>query len=298
MSLNAHPGLPEFEYIKFENIDDASQFLANHSGDARPLMGGTDIFVRMRDGAWSDKYLVDVKSLSGMNEIANNPTGGLFIGAAANMNRVIAFQAVKENYPILAEAANSCASYQLRTRATIVGNICNASPAGDTIGACILLGGILNVHGINGTRQEPLSKFFLGPGKSKLKAGDIVTSIQLPIPPKGMVGKYIKHGRNKVSDLAIVGITVVGWPDADLPSGLRIRLALASVAPVPLVVDQVETILSEKRIDEKTIAEAAQVAMSACNPIDDVRASARYRKQMVRNLSIKALTEVWERLKN
>ena len=297
MALNAHPTLPEFEYIRPETLVDASEFLSGYPDDARPFLGGTDVFVRMRDGFLTPKFLVDVKNLNGMNDLHFDPQAGLTLGAAVNMNRVIASQDVKEKYPVLAEAANSCASYQLRTRATIVGNICNASPAGDTIGACILLGGILNVHGIDGARQEPLNTFFLGPGKTKLKVGDIVTSIRLPVPSKGMAGKYIKHGRNKISDLAIVGITVVGWPDADLPSGLRIRLVLASVAPVPLIVDQVEAILSEKVINEKVIAEAAQAAMSACSPIDDVRASARYRKMMVRNLSIKALTEVWERLK-
>jgi len=297
MSLTAHPGLPEFDYIRPQTLIEASQFLAAHPGEARPLMGGTDIFVRMRDGIWNDKYLVDVKSLGGMNEIGYDPVEGLLIGAAVNMNRVIGSRIVKEKYPILAEASNSCASYQLRTRATIAGNICNASPAGDTIGVCVLLGGIAHVHGVDGVRQEPLNSFFLGPGKTKLKAGDIVTSIRLQVPSNGMVGKYIKLGRNKISDLAIVGVTAVGWPDEDLPSGFRIRLALASVAPVPLVVEVVEAMLAENKINEQVIAEAAQAAMLACDPIDDVRASARYRKLMVRNLSVKALTEVWQRLK-
>lgn len=297
MSINPHPTLPEFDYIKPKTIDEACKFLTEHKGEARPLLGGTDIFVRMRDGVWKDKYLVDVKHLDGMNDIKFDPDTGLTIGSAVNMNRVIVFQAVKEKYPVLAEAANSCASYQLRTRATIVGNICNASPAGDTIGACLLLGGILNVRGVNGTRREPLSSFFLGPGETLLKPGDIVSSIQFPVPPKGMQGKYIKHGRNNLGDLSIVGVTVLGFPDDDVPSGYTIRLALASVAPVPLVVDQVESILSGKAINEDTIAEAASAAMIACNPIDDVRGSARYRKLMVKNLSFKAITAVWEELR-
>jgi carbon-monoxide dehydrogenase medium subunit len=297
MSLDAHPGLPEFEYVKPESLPEASQFLAAHAGEARPMMGGTDVFVRMRDGAWCDKYLVDVKCLGDMNEIAYSPMDGLVIGAAVSMNRVIAHPAVKEQYPVLGQAAESCASYQIRTRATIVGNICNASPAGDTIGACMLLDGILDIHGLAGMRQESLSAFFLEPGKTTLRAGDIVTALRLPAPPKGMAGKYIKHGRNKVSDLAIVGITAVGYPQASLASGMNIRLALASVAPVPLVVAEVETILSKKKIDAKSISEAAEAAMAACDPIDDVRGSARYRKLMVRNLSVKALTEVWEQLR-
>ena len=295
--INPYPGLPEFDYIKPGSLSEASQFLATHAGEARPLMGGTDIFVRMRDRVWTDKYLVDIKGLDGMNAVSYDPASGLKIGASVNMNRVIASSEIKMHYPLLAEAANKVASYQLRTRATIVGNICNASPAGDTTGACILLGGVLNVHGEDGKRQEPLSTFFIGPGATALRAGDIVTSIQFPLPAPGLVGKYIKLGRNTSSDLAIIGVTVVGYPDEGAPSGFRIKLALASVAPVPLVVGQVETILAETPITEQTLSEASQAAMDGCNPIDDVRASAKYRKMMVRNLSLNALRKVWETIR-
>jgi aerobic carbon-monoxide dehydrogenase medium subunit len=295
--INPYPGLPEFDYVKPGSLSEASLFLAIHAGEARPLMGGTDIFVRMRDRVWTDKYLVDVKGLDGMHAFIYDPAHGLTIGAAVNMNQVIASADVRTCYPLLAEAAAKVASYQLRTRATIVGNICNASPAGDTIGACILLGGVLNVHGKDGKRQEPLSAFFLGPGETVLRAGDIVTSIQFPPPAPGLVGRYIKLGRNQSSDLAIVGVTAVGYPDGDTPSGFHAKLALASVAPVPLVVGQIETILAEQPITGQTLREASQAAMDACNPIDDVRASARYRKMMVRNLSLKALSEVWETIR-
>ena len=296
--INPHPGLPEFDYVKPGSLVEASQFLAAHAGEARPLMGGTDIFVRMRDGVWKDKYLVDIKSLDGMNDISYDPANGLIIGASVNMNRVIASSDVNHCFPLLVEAAGKVASYQLRTRATIVGNLCNASPAGDTTGACLLLDGVLNIHGVNGKRQEALKTFFLGPGDTVLQAGDIVTSIQFPLPRSGLQGKYIKLGRNQASDLAIVGVTVTGCPDNSSPSGYRMRLALASVAPVPLVVDQVEALLSEKPVTEQMLNEAAQAAMNACDPIDDVRASARYRKLMVRNLSLMALREVWEAIQH
>jgi carbon-monoxide dehydrogenase medium subunit len=196
----------------------------------------------------------------------------------------------------LAQACRSVASYQLRTRATIVGNICNASPAGDTIGACLVLDGILNIHGVNGLRQEPLSAFFLGPGKTTLKPGDIVTTIHLPLPPQGCVGRYIKLGRNQLSDLSIVGVTALGYKDSTCSSGYRFRLALASVAPVPLMPLEVENYLAGQPITPDAIHEAARLASEACSPIDDVRGSARYRKQMVRNLSVKALTAVWKQL--
>jgi CO/xanthine dehydrogenase FAD-binding subunit len=297
MSINPHPTLPDFDYIKPASIEEASKFLIDHKGEARPLLGGTDIFIRLRDGAWKDRYLVDVKHLEGMKEIRFDPASGLVIGAAVNMNRVEAFPAIRQHYRVLADAARSCASYQLRTRATIVGNICNASPAGDTIGACMLLGGVLNVHGLDGNRQEPLATFFTGPGKTRLKPGDIATSLQFPLPPKGMVGMYLKHGRNQLSDLSIVGVTGVGAPAAELQSGYRIQLALASVSPVPLIVKKVEELLGARAITPEGIDEAGRIAESTCDPIDDVRGSRRYRSKMTRNLSVRALTMVWEELR-
>lgn len=296
MTIDTHPALPEFEYIRPANLAEASDFLSHHSGTARPFLGGTDVFVRMRDGFITPEFLVDVKNLDGTNELRFTPQTGLTVGAAVNMNRVIASPDVQAQYPLLAEACRSVASYQLRTRATIVGNICNASPAGDTIGACLVFDGVLHIHGVSGLRKEPLSAFFLGPGKTTLKPGDIVTAIQFPIPPKGGVGKYLKLGRNQLSDLSIVGVTAFGHKESTCASGYRFRLALASVAPVPLMPAEVETFLANNPITPDAIHEAARLASEACSPIDDVRGSARYRKQMVRNLSAKALTEVWKQL--
>jgi len=294
--MNAYPKLPEFDYIKPQSYKEASQFLISHAGEARLFIGGTDLFVQMRDRVYKPKYLVDVKGLDGMDEITFLPSQGLTIGAGVNMNRVIADAHIKQHYPILAEAAESVASYQLRTRASIVGNICNASPAGDTIGACLLLEGVLIIFGEDGEREETLSTFFLGPGKTTLRAGDVVAAIRFPIPPDGMKGRYIKLGRNQLSDLSIVGVTVLGYPEGESDSGYHFELALASVAPIPLVVKQVGEILGREPITDDTLQEAARAAMDVCTPIDDVRGSAKYRKLMVRNLSYNALKDVWGQL--
>lgn len=294
--LEPHVALPEFDYIKPASLDEASQFLASHAGESRPLLGGTDIFVRMRDGHWHDKYLVDVKGLDGTDVLSFDQAEGLTIGAAVPMNRVLKDEAVIEHYPLLVEAGRTVASYQLRSRATIVGNICNASPAGDTIGACLVYRGVLNVHGLEGTRQIPLSEFFQGPGQNALEAGDIVTSIQLPIPPAGAAGSYVKLGRNQLGDLAIVGVTALGYPDKGAASGFSFRLALAAVAPTPIEPVEAEQILAEGPIEEATIEQAAKAAMAASSPIDDVRGGAEYRRLMSRNLTKRALTEVWEKL--
>jgi carbon-monoxide dehydrogenase medium subunit len=296
MALNTHPTLPEFEYIRPETLAEASDFLSRYPDEARPFLGGTDVFVRMRDGILTPKFLVDVKNLNGSNDLRFNAQTGLTLGASVNMNRVIASAEVRAHYPLLAEACRSVASYQLRTRATVVGNICNASPAGDTLGACLALNGTLHIHGLNGLREESLGTFFLGPGKTALKPGDIVTAIHFPLPPEKCSGTYIKLGRNQLSDLSIVGVTVLGHPDSSCKSGYRFRLALASVAPVPFIPAEAEAYLANHSITSETLCEAARLSADACSPIDDVRGSARYRKEMVRNLSAKALTEVWKHL--
>jgi carbon-monoxide dehydrogenase medium subunit len=295
---SAHPGLPEFDYIKPTDLVEASQFLANHATEARPFSGGTDCFVRMRDGFFTPKYLVDVKKLAGTEILKFDATDGLTIGAAVSMNMVAALPEAIKNYPLLVEAAKSVASYQLRTRATIIGNICNSSPAGDTIGACLAYEGKLNIHGLDGKKTIQLKDFFTGPGKNLLTAGDIVLSITLPVPPVGHIGKYIKLGRNRLSDLSIVGVSALGYKAPETKSGYKFRIVVASVAPIPYVLTKSEELLSSKLITADTIDEAAQAAMDAVTPIDDVRGSAQYRKHMVRNLVKRAVSELMKLLES
>jgi carbon-monoxide dehydrogenase medium subunit len=284
--INPHPGLPELQYVKPATLQEASKFLVEHVGTAKPYSGGTDSFVRLRDGVLKLDYLVDIKGLEGAKELSFDPKKGLTIGAAVTMNQVVSHPDVIKHYPLLAQAAGSVASYQLRNRATIIGNICNASPAGDTIGTC-------KVHGVDGVRDVPLNSFFLAPGRTVLKPGDVVVAINLPLPPKGLIGTYKKLGRNRIGDLSIVGVAVLGYPTTESASGYRFRIALASVAPVPFESFKAEGVLSGKKITAELIDEAAVATMDSVTPIDDVRGSARYRKQMVKNLTREALTEVW-----
>lgn len=296
MSIDSHPTLPEFDYIRPTTILEASQFMLQHAHEARPFLGGTDVLIRMRDGFIKPAYLVDVKHLEGMQDLSFDPGSGLTIGAAVSMNRLIASPDVQSHYPLLVEACRSVASYQLRNRATVAGNICNASPAGDTIGACLVFDAELHIHGVDGARLEALKTFFLGPGKTSLMPGDLLTAIHLPLPVTGAFGGYYKLGRNKLSDLAIIGVTVLGWPQAGLPSGFRIRVALTSVAPTPLLLTGVEDFLANQTLTPESVTEAAQLAAEACSPIDDVRSSARYRRQMVKTITGKALSDVLEKL--
>lgn len=290
------PGLPRFDYIRANDRAEVTALLLKHGSDARLLMGGTDIFVQMRDGVLAPPIVIDVKHLPGMTTLSFDPVTGLRIGAAVNMNALAAHPDVAAHYPLLVEATSTVASYQLRTRATMGGNLCNASPAADTAPAALVLEAQCVVWGSRGERVIPASSFFLGVRKTALQPGEFLTRTDIPVLPQGSVGRYLKLGRNAGGDLAIVGVAVFGYPDASAPSGYRFRVALASVAPTPIRVPEAEAILAEHPITDDTLAQAAQAAARAAKPIDDLRGSARYRKAMSRNLTRRAIDDVWAAL--
>jgi len=290
------PVLPSFDYVRPDSPQEVTKLLSKSDGNARLFMGGTDVFVRMRDGFITPKILIDVKHLPGMAQVEFGKRKGLIVGAAVDMNSLARHPAVVEHYPVLAEALHTVASYQLRTRATMGGNLCNASPAADTAPAALVLEASLILHGRRGEYPIPITEFFLGPGKTAIKPGEFLLRIEIPPAPKGAVGRYLKLGRNTLGDLAIVGVAVLGYPDNKAKSGYRFRIALASVAPVPIRVPEAEAILAASPITPDVIEAAAKAAMEAAKPIDDVRSSAVYRKAMVKNLTKRAVTEVWEKL--
>lgn len=289
------PGLPEFDYVKPSSLAEASRILAERPEQARPLMGGTDLFVRMRDGLVRPETMVDVKHLPGMQAIRLDDEEVLTIGAATTLNQVAGHPVVQTRYPLLVEAANSVASYQLRNRATLGGNLCNASPAADTAPATLLLEGRVVLYGPSGERVVPAEEFFLGPGTTAIQPGEFMTAVRFPIPPAGSAGKYLKLGRNKAGDLAIAGVAVLGFPNGTT-SGHSFRIGLASVGPVPLRARQAEQALAANPPGEESFMLAAEKAMDAAAPIDDVRASAEYREAMVRRLTFRALREVWAQM--
>jgi len=270
--------------------------LIDGGGAARLMMGGTDLLVRMRDGALSPHTVIDVKGLDGMRDLIYSPRQGLGVGAAVTMNQLARHPVVQGHYPLLAEAANSVASYQLRNRATVGGNLCNASPCADMAPATLVMDGRIVLRAHHGERTVPGQSFFAGPGRSVIQADEMMIALEVPLPPAGSVGRYLKLGRNKVGDLALVSVAVLGYPDDAASSGFGFRVALGSVAPVPLRVPEAEACLAEKLDGETSLRRAAQLAAEAASPIDDVRASAAYRSAMVHNLTLRGLREVWQQL--
>ena len=298
VNMLARPGLPSFDYVRAGTCDEAIRLLKEYGEAARLVMGGTDLLVRMRDGVIRPQVVVDVKHLPGMRVVVYDERRGLTVGAAVTMNEVARHPDVQAHYPLLAEAASSVASYQLRNRATVGGNLCNGSPAADIAPATLALEGQMVLTGPGGEREVAAGEFFLGPGRTTLQAGELMTTIRYPLPPAGAVGRYLKLGRNRAGDLAIVSVAIFGFPDGTALSGYRFCIALGSVAPVALRVPEAEAVLAANAPGEETFILAAEKAMETARPIDDVRASAAYRSAMVRNLTLRGLREVWGQLRN
>lgn len=293
----ARPGLPGFEYIRAHESSQVVELLQEHGEKARLLMGGTDLFPNLRDGVFHPHVVVDVKQLPGIREIVFSPSRGLLAGAAVTMNALVSHPDVRTLYPLLASAAGSVASYQVRNRATLGGNLCNASPCADTSPAALALDARFILQGPAGERSLPASQFFLGPGQTALRPGEFMTAIRFPPPPAGAAASYQKLGRCRAGDLALVGVAVIGSPKASNPSGFRFRIGLGSVAPTPIRALQAETVLASSAPGKATFAKAAKEAQSVSAPITDVRGTADYQRAMVHMLTLRALTEVWAKLK-
>lgn len=292
----ARAGLPSFDYVRAATYDDAVQLLLEHTQEARLMMGGTDLLVQMRNRAIRPQLVLDVKHLPGMRDIIYDGATGLSVGAAVTMNQLANDLRVRIQYSLLAEAAESVATYQVRNRATIGGNLCNASPCADTTPAILALGGRVVLRGSNGERELPTEEFAVGPGKTALQPGELLTAIRFPVPPSGGVGKYLKLGRSRVGDLALVGVAVFAFPDEKVASGCHFRIALGSVGPVALRAHGAEAVLASNPPGDESFDLAARAAVEAATPIDDVRATAVYQKAMVYTLTRRVLQQVWEQL--
>jgi carbon-monoxide dehydrogenase medium subunit len=293
----ARPGLPDFEYIKAESPQDVFRLLVEKKGKVRLLMGGTDLFIQMRETGEGPELVLDLKHLPGMQKIKYDRKKGLAVGAGVTLNQLSGDSNVNRFYPLLAQSADTVGNYQLRNRATLGGNLCNASPGADLAPAALVYEGTVTLSGPDGDRVLGLDEFLLGPGKTALKFSEYLSALDFPTPPDNAIGSYLKLGRSKMGDLAIVGVAVLGFPDAAVPAGYRFRIAVNSTAPTAYRVPEAEKTLAENKLAPEILHQAAEETMERSAPIDDVRATALYQKKMVRNLTYKGLKEIWELLK-
>jgi carbon-monoxide dehydrogenase medium subunit len=286
--------LQPFDYIVPHDHAEASALLAAGNGTVRPLQGGTDLIIRMRGGFVRPQKVVDLKALPGMRDIRAGENGWWVIGAACTMNEVARHPQVRQCYDLLVQACNSVASYQLRNRATIGGNCCNASPAADTAPALYCLGAIMETYGPGGTRRIPISEFFTGPGRTALQRGEFLTAIHLPPVPTASAGAFNKLGRTKVGDISIVNVAVYAAAE-DASGPLLWRITIGAAGPTPLRAPEAEASLAAE-VSPAGIQAGAALAAAAARPISDVRAGADYRRAMVRVLARRGIETVLARM--
>lgn len=279
--------LPQFEHFAPTSVAEACTLLATHGAAALPLAGGTDLLVKMKNRKVVPRYIVNLKSISGLDEIAYDAADGLTVGALVTIQALKNSVAVKRNCRILAQAAAAESSVQVRNIATIGGNISNASPAADAPLALIAAGARIEIAGVDARRDILLEQFYRGPGQSILQPGEIVTHIRVPpLPPQTGIA-YLKHAIRQ-TDIAIVGVAVVLTLDKGTCSGVKITLG--SVAPTIIRAKRAEGTLIGQEPTAERLAQAARLAGEASVPINDIRQSALYRKDAIIEVSATALT--------
>jgi CO/xanthine dehydrogenase FAD-binding subunit len=262
--------VPRFEYLSARSLDEALSMCAAAPG-SRFLAGGTDLLPQLRVRRQVPR-LVDVKKVPELHGVRLLADGAVSIGAAVALADISAHPAVRAGYPLLAACIDEVGAYPLRFRATLAGNICNASPAADTAVALIAIEALIETIGVEGARVIPAVDFFRGPGKTALLPGELCTRVVLPAAAAGLLGSYLRLSRRRGMDLATVGV-LVGR------RGASHRVALCAVAPTPLRVREAEALLD--REGAGAARRAAELVRAAASPITDVRGSAEYRREMV-----------------
>ncbi|NMG31053.1 FAD binding domain-containing protein [Aromatoleum evansii] len=279
-------------YAAPNSLDEALGIL--QQGEVTILAGGTDLMPQTKAGRIAFKAtLMNIRNVAGLSGVAFDGDW-LSIGATTTITAILNDPLVKKNAPVLAEACDHFASDQIRNAGTIGGNISNASPAGDTLVPLIVLDAEVELaskpNGAVTTRRMPLAEYFTGPGRTKRAANELLTAVRIPLPKPGHVARFYKFGARPALDIATISIGIAGVKkDGALTD---IRVAFGAVAPTPVRAKRTEAALEGRRLDDATIETAANAARDEVNPIDDVRATAWYRKELIHNMTKRMLDHV------
>jgi len=269
--------LQRFQYAAPTTRAELLGLLAEKRGRSRLLAGGTDLLVNIRNGAMRPELVINVKKVQGYSGISWSGSEGLVMRPATTINEVLRDKDVRERYPLLFECARDLASYQIRNRATVIGNVVNASPCSDMAPALLCLGAKAVIASKRGEREVPFSEFFKGVKKTVVQDDEILERILVPASSTGARGSYRKLKRINGHDLGIVGVALMK------KDGL-LRLGISSSAPTPVLVDG----LKEGDEPERVVA----AARAAVSPISDVRCSKEYREYMIEVYVRRLLAEV------
>ena len=281
-------------FVTATTVEQALGLLAEHGQDARVINGGTDLIVEIEHRMRSPKVVIDISRIGGLDSIRLE--NGIFhLGAGVTHNQAAAHnEVVRKAFP-LASACWHVGSPQIRNRATIAGNLVTASPAGDTLPPLIAMGGRVTLQSQRrGTRDVALEQFVLGVRRTALEPDEMVTAISVPSLKGNQAGTFVKLGLRRGQAISVANVAVIlGFSPATRQSEIEsARLTLGSVAPTIVLAEDAEQFLIGKTLDDRVIAEAARLAMHAARPIDDIRGSAEYRREMVGVLVGRALASL------
>ena len=281
--------MAQLERFVPQSLKEAVSLLSEYGDKAEVIAGGTDLLVRMKRGDALPDFFISVEGIQELDHIDYDDIRGLRIGARTSLRAMIDSPLIKENFPVLHEAAGTLGTPTIRNRATIGGNLCNAAPSADTASPLIVLGARLKIQGAEGEKTLPVEDFFSGPGETCLGRNEILTEIQVPKMPPGTRAVYLKQTRSKGADLALVG--VAAWVAMEGDVVKDVKIALGAVAPTPIRAKKAEALLRGKRPDYKLIEACGEAAVIESSPIDDVRSSAGYRKKLINVLVKRAIKQ-------
>ena len=281
-----------FDYATPRSLAEAIELLASRPR-AHLLAGGTDLLVQLRAGRKETDLVIDVKRIPELNDIRYDETGGLSLGAAVACYLIYGNRDVQRRYPALAETAAIIGGTLIQGRASVGGNLCNASPSADTVPLLIALGGSCRIAGPAGERAVAVEDFCTGPGQTVLQPGEILVSIQLPPPRRHSGACYLRFIPRNEMDIAVAGAGVsVALEDGSIRAA---RIALAAVAPTPLFVREAGESLAGKLVSDDVVLAAAELARAAARPITDMRGTAEFRRHLCAVLTRRALQTAIQR---
>lgn len=271
-----------FEYHAPANIQETLELLSKYGSSAKLIAGGTDLIPKVKAGVVKFDHLISLKNVKELKTISFNPENGLVIGGAAVLTDIEADENVKKYYPALYEGIHSMANTQIRNRGTLVGNICNAVPSADTAPALLVYGAQVKIISADGERIVPIKDFFTGVCRTVLKPEELVSEIIIPVPGENAFSIYYKYAIRKALDLAMIGVAACVTAD-DNKVVTDAKISLGAVAVVPKRATNAENMIIGKELTDELIEAAAKTACEEdCAPISDIRATAEYRREMVR----------------
>ncbi|MCC6474390.1 MAG: xanthine dehydrogenase family protein subunit M [Burkholderiales bacterium] len=282
--------LPHFDYVAPRSVEELLESLSSYGARARILAGGTDLLILLRERLVKAECLIDIGRLPQLKAIVATDEG-LSIGAAARIRDLQRSSLVRERYFALYQAACDLGSNQVRDMATVGGNACNGSPAADTPPALIALGAQACLRSARGRRQMPLEAFILGPRRTALAADEILESLHLPQPWPRSASRYACAGLRDAMEIDIANIAVNLALDPSLNVVTEVRIAMGAVAPTQIRALRAEAVLKGHAPDAARIEMAALACSAESAPIDDMRASAAYRRQVLKPLARRALAQ-------